>query len=223
MKNFFDILKKCPLFQDISDEGLLAILSCLGAKTTYYKKGDAILSEGMPAKYVGIILSGGAQIIRGDYYGNRSIVANIGTAQIFGESFACAKIEIMPVSVIVTTDTEAMLIDAGKIIKTCFNTCDSHNQLIFNLLKIMADKNLVFHQKIEITSKRTTRDKLMAYLLCQAKENNSNSFTIPYDRQELADYLEVERSGLSAQISKLRKEGVLESRKNYFKLLRTDF
>ena len=99
------------------------------------------------------------------------------------------------------------------------NSCDFHNKLIFNLLKVVAAKNLLFNQKMEITSRRTTREKLLAYLNAQAKQHGSNSFTIPYDRQELADYLEVDRSGLSAEISKLRREGVLESQRSQFTLL----
>ena len=111
-----------------------------------------------------------------------------------------------------------MLIDCNHILHTCSNNCGFHQQLIFNLMKDLAVKTLLFHQKIEITSKRTTREKLMTYLLIQAKRVNSNSFDIPFDRQELADYLEVERSGLSAEISKLRQEGILESHKNHFEL-----
>ena len=114
---------------------------------------------------------------------------------------------------------DVMLIDSSRIISPCSNACGFHTKLIFNLLQIMARKNLGFHQKIEITSKRTTREKLMAYLLAQAKLHQKNSFEIPFDRQTLADYLEVDRSGLSAEISKLRKEGVLECHRSRFTLL----
>jgi len=109
--------------------------------------------------------------------------------------------------------------DSARITRSCSNACGFHQQMIFNLMKIMAVKNLCFHQKIEITSKRTTREKLMTYLMIEAKKKRSDTFDIPYDRQELADYLEVDRSGLSAEISKLRREGVLLSEKNRFTLL----
>ena len=102
---------------------------------------------------------------------------------------------------------------------SCSNNCAFHQQLIFNLMKNLAEKAILFHQKVEIAAKRTTREKLMTYLMFQAKKAGSNRFRIPFDRQELADYLEVDRSGLSAEISKLRKEGVLESDKNTFVLL----
>ena len=107
----------------------------------------------------------------------------------------------------------------GVTATTCSSACAFHSRIIFNLLRLVANKNLIFDQKIQITSKRTTWEKLMAFLLNQAKIQGSSSFTIPYDRQELADYLEVDRSGLSAEISKLRKEKIIESEKNRFTLL----
>jgi len=112
-----------------------------------------------------------------------------------------------------------MLIECNHILHTCSNNCGFHQQLIFNLMKDLATKTILFHQKIEIISKRSTRDKLMTYLMLQAKKEGSDSFDIPFDRQELADYLEVERSGLSAEISKLKKEGIINNQKNHFELL----
>lgn len=219
MKKYLAIIKKCALFENVEDENLIAILGCLGAKITQYKKNETIMKERTPARQIGIVLTGEVQIVRNDYYGNRSIVTNVEPAQIFGESFACAGVKEMPVDVIATTDTDVMMIDCYRITNSCCKACVFHSQIIFNLMKVVAVKNLVFHQKIEIISKRTTREKLMTYLLSQAKKNGSRSFYIPYDRQELADYLEVERSGLSAEISKMRKEGIIENKKNYFQLL----
>ena len=219
MKKYFNAIRKCALFEEVSDENLLAMLGCLGAKVIEIEKNQPIIKEGDVAKYVGIVLSGEVQLVRNDFYGNRSIVTNVETSQLFGESFACADEKYMPVDVIASEKTEVMLIDCRRITNSCSNACSFHRQMIFNLLKVVAKKNIVFHQKIEITSKRTTREKLMTYLLHQAKKNNSNSFTIPFDRQALADYLEVDRSGLSVEIGKLQKEGVIVSKRNYFELL----
>lgn len=214
------MLRKCPLFNDIADTDLQSVLICLGAKSKQYKKNQLILAEGSPAKYLGVILSGVVQIVRVDYYGNRSIVASLTPPQIFGESFACAGIGSMPVDVIAVENTKVMLIDAARITRSCSNTCSFHNRVIFNLMKIVATKNLLFHHKIEITSKRSTREKLMTFLLLEAKSYGSNSFVIDYDRQELADYLEVERSGLSSEISKLRREGIIDCSRSHFTLLK---
>ena len=219
MKDFFDILRECPLFDRIGDESLKEMLGCLNAKERSYKKGDAVFAEGDKAKYLGIVLEGSVQLVRVDYYGNRSILANIEPPQLFGEAFACAGLKPLPVDAVAAADTRIRLLDAQRIARPCGNACPCHGQTILNLLHIVAMKNLVLHQKIEITSKRSTREKLMTYLLLQAKKAKSHTFTVPYDRQELADYLEVDRSGLSAQISKLRNEKVLECRRSTFTLL----
>ncbi len=219
MKKYLDILRDCPLFQNITEQDFLAILSCLDAKQSTYLKDQTIFAEGDFSHYFGIVLSGTVQIIQIDYYGNKSIVAKLEPSQVFGESFAYAETKTIPVDIIACEPTEVLLIDARKITKSCPNACSFHNQMIFNLLRIIAKKNLMFQQKIEVTSKRSTREKLMSYLLLQAKLQNSKQFNIPYDRQELADYLEVDRSGLSAEISKLKKEGILDYKKNYFALL----
>lgn len=195
------------------------MLGCLNAKECSYKKGDAVFAEGDKAKYLGIVLEGSVQLVRVDYYGNRSILANIEPPQLFGEAFACAGLKSLPVDAVAAADTKILLLDAQRIARPCGNACPCHGQTILNLLHIVAKKNLVLHQKIEITSKRSTREKLMTYLLLQAKNAKSHTFTVPYDRQELADYLEVDRSGLSAEISKLRNEKVLECRRSTFTLL----
>ena len=219
MKDYFDILRECPLFDRIGDESLKEMLGCLNAKERSYKKGDVVFAEGDKAKYLGIVLEGSVQLVRVDYYGNRSILANIEPPQLFGEAFACAGLKSLPVDAVAATDTRILLLDAQRIARPCGNACPCHGQTILNLLHIVAKKNLVLHQKIEITSKRSTREKLMTYLLLQAKNAKSHTFTVPYDRQELADYLEVDRSGLSAEISKLRNEKVLECRRSTFTLL----
>ena len=219
MKKFLPILKKCPLFYNIEEESLARMLGCLGARVMSFDRKYTIFHEGMTAKYIGIVLSGIAQIIQVDYYGNRSILSEVTPGEIFGEAFACAEVESLPISVIANEPAEVMLIDCAHILHTCKSGCGHHHQLIYNLMKDLATKSIMFHRRIEVTSKRTTREKLMAYLMMRAKAEGKSSFRIPFDRQELADYLEVDRSGLSAEISKLRREGVLENKKDYFKLL----
>ena len=219
MKKYLKILRKCALFSGIEDENLLRMLTCLGARIAEFDKKYTVFAEGTSAKFIGIILSGSVQMVRVDYYGNRSILAEYAPADLFGEAFACAEVTSLPVTVIANEPSEIMLIDCDHILHTCENNCGFHQQLIFNLMKDLATKTILFHQKMEITSKRSTREKLLAYLMMYAKKANASRFEIPFDRQELADYLEVDRSGLSAEIGKLRREGVLESEKNTFELL----
>ena len=214
-----EILKKCPLFESIEDENLLRMLTCLGAKISLFDKKFTIFSEGTPAKYIGIVLSGEVQISTSDYFGNRSIISNATPGDIFAEAFACAEMNSIPVSAVATEASEIMLIRADHILHTCENHCVYHQQLIFNLMKDLAAKTLLFHRRIEITSGRTTREKLMTYLMQRATDAGASSFEIPFDRQELADYLEVDRSGLSVEIGKLKREGIIDAHKNHFTLL----
>ena len=207
------------MFYGIEDEYLLKMLTCLGASINFFDKKCTIFTEGAPAKTIGILLSGSAQVAQVDYNGNRSILSEVRPSEVFAEAFACAEIEALPVSIIADEPCEVMLIDCRHILQTCSNGCGFHHQLIFNLMRDLATKSILFHERIEITSKRSTRDKLWAYLSLQAKKAGSACFTIPFDRQELADYLEVERSGLSAEIGKMKKEGLIRCEKNRFELL----
>ena len=219
MEKYFKVLRKCRLFDGVADDQMMKMLVCLGAKIESFDKKYTIFSEGSTAKYIGIVLSGSAQIVQVDYYGNRSILTEIEPSEMFAEAFACAEVESLPVSVVANEPCDVMFIDCSHILHTCSNNCGFHQQMIFNLMKDLAEKTIVFHRKIEITSKRSTREKLLTYLSMCAKKAGKSSFEIPFDRQELADYLEVDRSGLSAEISKMKKEGIIDCEKNRFSLM----
>ena len=218
MEKYFSVLRRCGLFEGIADESLSVMLNCLGAKVEHFEKRYTVFAEGKPVRQIGILLSGFLQVEQVDYYGNRTILSGVEPGELFGEAFACAETEACPVAVVANDESAVMLLDARHVLHTCANSCGFHQQLIFNLMKTLAVRNIMFHQKLEITSKRTTRGKLMAYLMLQAKKTGKSSFEIPFDRQELADFLEVDRSGLSNEIAKLRREGVLESEKKQFTL-----
>lgn len=222
MKKYLEILKKCPLFYGIEDDEMIAMLHCLRAKTDVFDKKYTVMAENSKAGYIGIVLSGSVQTERTDIYGNRSIIEVSGAGEIFSEAFACSSTERLPVNVVAVSESEIMFIDCTHILHTCKNNCSFHNRLIFNLMKEISEKTVLFHQKLEILSKRTTREKLLCYLSMCAKKEGKTSFYIPFDRQELADYLETDRSGLSAEIGKLQRDGILESRKNYFRLIKYD-
>ena len=216
MQNELEILRSCPLFQGIEAGNLREMLACLNAKYVRKAKNEAVFHEGDPANCVGVVLSGALQIEKIDFYGNRSIVDRIAPAQIFGESFAFSGVEAMPVRCVAIEPSEILLLECSRIVHTCCNACAFHSRMILNLLRVVAAKNLAFNQKIAILSRRTTREKLMTYLLDQAKRCGSASFTIPFDRQGLADYLGVERSALSTEIGRQRADGVLESDRSRF-------
>ena len=219
MEKYLKVLKKCPLFYGVKDEELLKMLGCLDARVMEFDKKYTVIAEGCAAKYIGIVLSGSVQVVRVDYYGNRSILTELTTSELFGEAFACAEVNSVPISVIANEPCEVMLINCSHILNDCKTRCAFHQQMIYNLMRDLAKKTITFHQKLEIVSQRTTRDKLLTYLTMYAQKEGKNEFNIPFDRQELADFLEVERSGLSVEISKLKKEGLIDSEKNYIALL----
>ena len=168
MEDFLSVLSRCALFQGVAPEEIQAILPCLGSKTRSVSKGGPVFLEGEPARWVGVLLTGMAQVVQDDYYGNRSVLAILQPGDTFGEAFSCAGIATMPVSVMALTDCEILLLDCSRVMTTCSHSCHFHTQLIQNLLKGMALKNLAFTEKIRHMSKKTTREKLLSYLLQQA-------------------------------------------------------
>ena len=199
------------------------MLGCLNARATRIKKGDPVFLEGDPAGFIGIVLTGAVRIVRDDYYGQRSFIAQAEPGEIFAEAYACAPVDTMPISGYAAEDSQVLLLSARKMLTICTNACGFHNRLVKNLLAVVAEKNLRLSRKIQFMAQKTTREKLMAYLLDQAKQHGSNEFTIPLDRQALADYLGVERSAMSAELSKLRRDGVLETTGAHFCLRKESF
>jgi CRP-like cAMP-binding protein len=217
-KNAF-FLKECPLFEGISETELDSLLECLSAVRRSYKKGAFIFQTEDKISSVGIVLSGSVQIIQENYWGNRTIIANVEQSGLFGEAFSCAEIEKIPVSVIAAEASEILFIRYQKIITNCPNTCAFHTKLIKKMIHIIARKNVMLMKKLEFLSKRSIREKLLSYLSEQSHQSKSSIFSIPYSRQELADYLCVDRSALSREMGILQDEGFLRFKKNSFELL----
>jgi len=219
MEKYFDVIASSPLFASINHSELSSMLMCLGSRMVSYSKNDTIFSEGDPAKTMGMVLTGSVIIERTDFYGTRSLIATISPGELFAEMFVCADVEALPVSVVAASDCTIMLMDAKRIMTTCSSACIFHKTLIENLLHAVARKNLALNMKIHCMSQRTTREKLMTYLSETAKRLSSSEFTIPFDRQSLADYLGVERSAMSAELSRMKKDGLIETHGSLFRLL----
>jgi len=219
MDKYLNILEKVELFENIEPKNILSLLNCLSAKTVNYEKKQLVFMEGNSIDKVGIVLAGQLQIVKEDYFGNRNIVSILEEGDIFGETFVCSGLYSLPVSVVSITDCSIMFIDFGKLSRTCSNTCAFHSMLILNMMRVLAIKNINLNQKILITSKRTTREKLLAFLSSEAEKAGSGSFEIPLNRQELADYLSVDRSAMSAELSRMADEKIIKYNKNSFTLL----
>ena len=219
MESIVAALASCPLFSGIAPEELSALLHCLAPLRRHAARQEPILLEGEAPKGIGVVLSGAVQILRTDYAGNRSIVAHIPAGGLFGEAFACAGISAMPVSVVAAEDSMLLILDCTRLLHSCSSTCAFHQRLIDNLLRLLAVKNLSLNRRLEIASQRTTREKLLTYLRQEARRTGSRTVVIPYDRQELADFLGVDRSGLSTEIGRLCKAGILACSRSTFTLL----
>ena len=176
MEKYLPILQQCALFDGIAPEDMPGMLSCLGATVRQVGRNQQIFAEGEKITDVGILLSGSARVEKLDIYGTRQVVSGVRPGELFGESFACAEVASLPVSVVADEDCAVMQIPCQRITVGCSNACCFHSRLIFNLLKIVAARNLEFHQKLEITAQRTTREKLMAYLLVQARSSGKREF-----------------------------------------------
>ncbi|MCL1829546.1 MAG: Crp/Fnr family transcriptional regulator [Oscillospiraceae bacterium] len=217
MKRIFDTIKSNPLFQGIAFSDFKSMMSCLSARSTAYKKGDVILLSGDTVNFVGLVLSGGVKVIKEDMNGNITILTELGISESFGEVFACAGVDHSPVTVQASEDAKILFIDYKKIITACSAICPFHTRLIENMLKPIAQKNLTLNQKIDILSKRTTREKLMSFFDYQ--RGAAKKFSIPYSREELAHYLCVDRSAMSNELCKMRDDGILKFSKNLFEIM----
>ena len=219
MNKYFDVLRKVSLFHAVSNDEITSMLKCLNGILLNYNKHSMIMRAGKPATWVGIICEGEVQIVRDDVLGNRTILAWRGAGDIFAEAYACAQVEVMPVGVMAVSKCVIMKIDYRRIITTCPASCQFHNKMIENMLGILARKNMELNQKNEILAARGLREKLNAYLLDQARAAGRLDFSIPFNRQELADFLSVERSALSRELGNMQKQGLIRFHKNQFAIL----
>lgn len=216
MKEFLPIIKESRLFRGLSERDLTSVLACLNAKKTSFPKGAFILRTGETTESIGLVLSGSILIIQEDVWGNRNIVSKAGAGQTFAAAYACAFGSALDVSVSAETPVGAMFLNVGRILNVCSSVCAHHNRIVRNLLGELAEKNLRFAEKLTHIGQRTTRAKLMSYLSAEAQRLGKYEFDVPYSRQQLADYLSVERSGLSVELGKMRDEGLIDFRKNRF-------
>lgn len=194
------------------------ILTCLSAYQKEYEKSSFIFTAEEAVSAVGILLSGSALMVQDDFWGNRRILARIEPGGLFGESCACGETNRLPFGVTAAEKARVLFVDYKRIVTLCSSVCVFHTRLIRNMIRILAAENIMLIQKIEHISRPTIREKLRAYLSDQARQTGSRRFTIPFNRQELADYLGVDRSALSHELCKMRDEKIVQFRKNRFEL-----
>ena len=194
-------------------------LSCLGAKLFTYKKGEYVLRQGEHLNDITILVEGNLHIQRDDYWGNRSILGQIAVGEMFGEAYVAPESGALLNDVVAVENSAVIFFDVKRIISTCSSACRFHAMVVQNLFFAISGKNRKLVQKLGHMSKRSTREKLISYLSEEANRQNCSYFTIPYNRQQLADFLFVDRSAMSNELCKMRDEGLLEFDKNQFRLL----
>jgi len=217
MKKYLPVLKSVSLFGDVDADELASMLDCMGAKIKSAEKGSMLLLAGDKPKYVGIVLTGLLHIIHEDYDGNRSLLAVLTPGELFAEALCCAGISESPVTVIADVDSKVMLLGFERILHTCPNSCAFHTKLIENMLRLIALKNLLLQSHMEIISMKSIRAKVMRYIESFVPKQG-REVTIPLNREELANYLCVERSALSHELMRMKRDGLIEYKKNKFVL-----
>ena len=219
MQNDLSLIHGSVLFAGTTVQETEKMLTCLSAKQAVYQKNEYILRAGDKNSCVMLLLEGGVCIVQEDFWGNRNIISKITPGEIFAEAFACVPGARLGVSVTAEMKSAVLFLDVRRILTACGASCPFHSRAVQNLASCLAQKNLRLTEKLTHITQRTTREKLLSFLSAESIRQGASGFDIPYNRQQLADYLSVDRSAMSWELCRLRDEGVLRFHKNHFELL----
>jgi len=218
MKKYLDVIKTVPLFKDIQGSELEAMLDCLGGETRTLRKGEAVLLAGGRPRQIGVVLSGLLHITREDYDGNETLIAAVSPLEIFGEAMCCAGVEESPVTILAADDAIVLLLRYASIVHVCQSACGCHQKLVENMLYLVASRNMYLQERLEIMSIKSVRSKVLRYLESLAAKQGRN-IVVPFNKTKMAEYLCVERTALAHELARMRKDGLIEYRKNIFRLI----
>lgn len=219
MKQYIPILRQSQLFSGVNNEEIAAMLHCLNANLKTYQKGEYVFRQGETLNYITVLVKGCLHVQRDDFLGNRTIISQINVGEMFGEAYIAPESGFLLNDVVAVENSAVIFFDAQRVITVCSSACCFHSLVIQNLLFGISEKNRKLVQKLGHISKRSTREKLISYLSEQSQKSNSRIFEIPFNRQQLADFLSVDRSAMSNELCKMRDEGLLEFERNKFRLL----
>lgn len=216
----FDKIMKYPIFDKIDRQDMQPLLRCLNSREAAYEKGSFVSLNGEILRSIGVVLEGKIQMIKEDHWGNKSIFAMMNESEVFGESFIFSRTAASTVSFYAPAKCKVLYLSFDAVLHTCSKSCSFHQQLIENIVTLIAKKNLQFIDKLEITSKMSLREKILTYLSQQAQSAGTSYFTVPMGRIELADYLCVNRSALTRELGNMQQEGLIDYDRNTFRLLK---
>lgn len=216
MEQYFPILRNTQLFAGLSDREMTEILHCLQARRAGFERGAYVLRQGEQAGSILLLVEGSLHIQSDDYWGNRSIVNTVRAGELFGAAYAAPGGGPLLNDVVAVEKSTVLFFEIGRLFSVCPSGCRFHGAVVQNLFFVLAEKNRELTQKLVHMAQRSTREKLVSYLSCEAKRRGSPDFSIPFNRQQLADYLSVDRSALSRELCRMREEGMLSFEKNHF-------
>lgn len=219
-KEYLSELKTMKLFYGIQESEMTAMLGCIGAYLKEYKKNQYIITLEENVEAVGILLSGKVDVIKEDLWGNKTLLVSMQKGELFGESFSCGIVKNATVSFVADTASMILFLPFSRILRTCNMSCKFHHRLIENMVTVIAEKNIVLMDKVDILSKKTLREKIATYLLQEASKQQSLYFDIPLGRVQLAEYLCVDRSALTRELNTMKAEGYIDFDKNTFRVLK---
>lgn len=206
------------LFAGIRQEDMPGMLSCIGYYVRTYRKGEIIAFEAETIRHVGVVLRGTVDMVKEDLWGNRTMLVRMETNEVFGETFACGEDNLSVVTFVAGEDTEVLFLSFSRVMHTCSHACAFHQTLVENMVRLIAKKNLELMRKVEVVSKRSLREKILAYLSVQAQIQGSRKITLPLGRVELAEYLCADRSALTRELAKMKAENVIDFHRNTFEI-----
>ena len=219
MEKYMNVLHQSAIFAGIARQDISSLLGCVNAYIVCYNKGDYVLRQGDYLNNVAILLEGSLHIQNDDFWGNRSILGHVSAGEIFGEAYILSHNVPLINDVVAVENCAIMYIEANKLFSTCSSACCFHTQVVQNMFFIISQKNRILVQKLSHITKRSTREKLISYLSQESIRQKSSYITIPFNRQQLADFLAVDRSAMSNELCKMRDEGLITFHKNSFHLL----
>lgn len=219
MKKYLPVLKRTSLFAGVGDSEIEAMMSCLNTRVRSFKKGEYVFRQGEHLSDIAVLTKGTLHIQNDDYWGNRSILGQISVGELFGEAYVAPESGVLHNDVVAIEDSTVIFFDVRRILTTCSSACRFHTMVVQNMFFAISEQNRRLVQKLSHMSKRSTREKLISYLSEEAKKQKSSSLIIPFNRQQLADFLSVDRSAMSNELCKMRNDGLIEFEKNHFRLL----
>ena len=210
---------RSPLFAGIGTDDMEGMLGCIGYHVRRFQKGEIIAFEEETINHVGVVMEGAVDIIKEDVWGNRTMLLRSYKEDVFGETFACGEDSLSVVTFVAAQDSKVLFLSFCRVMHTCTHACVFHQTLIENMVRIIARKNRELMRKVEVVSKKSLREKILAYLSIQSQSQGSNRFEVPLGRVEWAEYLCADRSALTRELAKMKDEGLIDYHRNSFEIL----